>query len=256
VVFDVTRTATAAAADVFIPITPGRDFEALWTLRALVKGIEQDPAEIVAETGVPLSTWQALLNRMKQARYGVLFYGGGSSDTRLGHLDHHALLALVRDLNDVTRFVCLSIRGGGNLTGAENVIAAQTGYPPPVNLARGYPRYGPGESDASLSLERGEPDAALIVAGDPTAGLNPAALEHLARIPSIVIDPNDTPTARDATVLFRTATDGIHTPGTAYRMDGVPIPLRPAIASALPGDERILRKLEQRVLSLRTSASL
>ncbi len=130
---------------------------------------------------------------MNQAKYGVILYGGASNETGSAHLVHHAILALVRDLNDVTRFVCLPMGGGGNLTGAENAITSQTGYPPPVNLARAYPRYGPGEYSASISLERGEPDAALIVAGDPTAGLSPAARHHLARIPSIVLDPNDTP---------------------------------------------------------------
>ena len=92
---------------------------------------------------------------------------------------------MVRDLNDLTRFVCVSMQGGGNLTGAENVVASQTGYPSPVNLARGYPRYGPGEYNASISLERGEPDAALIVTGDPAAGLSPIARDRLARIPYI-----------------------------------------------------------------------
>jgi formylmethanofuran dehydrogenase subunit B len=247
VVVDGSKNASAAVADQFIAITPRRDFEALWTLRALAKGIELDAARIEAETGVSLSTWQALLNQMKQAKYGVILYGGGSNETPAGHLEHHALLALVRDLNDVTRFVCLAMRGGGNPTGAENVIASQTGYPSPVNLARGYPRYGPGEYNASISLERGEPDAVMIVAGAPVAGLSPKARDHLARIPSIVLDSSNPLTGWGATVLFHTATYGISTPGTVYRMDGVPIPLRPVIASTLSGGEAILREIEERV---------
>jgi formylmethanofuran dehydrogenase subunit B len=253
VVIDDSRTATAAVSDEFIPIMPGRHFEVLWTLRALVKGVDLDPGEIEAQTGVPLPTWQALLNRMIQAKYGVIFHGGRSGDRRLGHLDHHALFALVRKLNDRTRFVTLHLQAGGNPTGAETVITSQTGYPSPVNLARGYPRYGPGEFDACTTLERGEPDAALIVAGDSIAGLSPAAREHLARIPTIVLEPLDTPAARAATVTFHTARHGIHASGTCYRMDGVPIPLRPAVASALPSDEDILRRLDRHVLSIRRS---
>src|ERR671933_167432 len=34
--------ASSAAADLFLPVEPGRDFEALWTLRALVRGVPVD----------------------------------------------------------------------------------------------------------------------------------------------------------------------------------------------------------------------
>ncbi len=247
IVVDRSKTASADAADQFIPLPPRKDFEAFWTLRALAKGLELDAAEIESETRVPLSTWQALLDRMKRAKYGVIFYGSRLSSPQTAHLDRHAMLALVRDLNDHTRFVCLGLRGGGNPMGAENVLTWGTGYPGSVNLARGYPRHGPGEFDASLCLERGEPDAALILAGDSAEHLSPSARDHLSRIPSVLIDSNDTPTIRGATVLFQTATYGISTSGTVYRMDGVPIPLRPAIALTFPASEAILREIEARV---------
>ncbi len=82
-----------------------------------------------------------------------------------------------------------------------------------------------------------------------------AAREHLAQIPSVVLDPKDTPTTRAATVVFHTATYGINTAGTVYRMDDVPIPLRPAFPSPLPSDEVILRGIERRVRELKASAS-
>ncbi len=77
--------------------------------------------------------------------------------------------------------------GQGNATGAENVLTWQSGYPFAVNLARGYPRFGPGEYTAMDVLGRAECDAALIVAGDPMSLLAPAAREHLTRIPTIVL---------------------------------------------------------------------
>ena len=70
---------SAEAADLFIPIKAGQDFESFWVLRALAKGIELDPARVEAETGVLLTTWQGLMNRMKQAKYGVILYGGNST---------------------------------------------------------------------------------------------------------------------------------------------------------------------------------
>ena len=252
---DVRKTKSARAADLFIQVKPRRDFEALWALRALAKGIELDPVKIEAETGVPLATWQGLMDRMKQAKYGVILFGMGLTMTRGKHLNSYALLALARDMNAYTRFVCKPMRGHGNVTGADNVVTWRTGYPFAVNLARGYPRFNPGEYTTTDTLSRGEADAALIVASDPMSDFTQAARENLARIPSIVLDPKDTPTTRNATVVFHTATYGINTAGTVYRMDDVPIPLRPAFESPLPSDEEVLRKIERRVRELKAAAS-
>src|SRR5438128_1377094 len=81
--------------------------------------------------------------------FGVLFYGKELAAARGGEKNVEAALALVRDLNVSTRFYILPMRGGGNATGAENVLTWQTGYPFAVNLGRGYPRFGPSEFTAS-----------------------------------------------------------------------------------------------------------
>jgi formylmethanofuran dehydrogenase subunit B len=251
VLVDVRRTASAQEADLFIQIKPRKDFEALWVLRALAKGLELDASAIEGETGVPLANWQGLMDRMKQARYGVILFGMGLAMAEGDHLNTYALLALVRDMNEHTRFVCKPMRGHGNVTGADNVVTWRTGYPFAVNLARGYPRFNPGEYTANDVLGRGEADAALIISSDPMSDFVPAAREHLERIPSIVLDPKDTPTTRVADVVFHTATYGINTPGTVYRMDDVPIPLRPAFESRLPADEHVLLAIERRVRQLK-----
>lgn len=73
------------------------------------------------------------------------------------------------------------------------------------------------------------------------------ARDHLARIPSVVLDPKLSETARVATVAFTTATYGINVPGTVYRMDDVPLPLRPAFESPYRSDYEILKGIEQRI---------
>ena len=123
----------------------------------------------------------------------------------------------------------------------------RTGYPFGVNLAHGYPRFNPGEYTAADVLARREADAALIVAADPMANFTQAARDHLATIPYIALDPHETPTTRGATVAFAVATYGINSPGTVYRMDSVPIPLRPAFESPLPSDLAILEGIEKQV---------
>ena len=165
--------------------------------------------------------------------------------------DFEALLALTRDMNDYTRFVCKPNRGHGNVTGADNVVAWRTGFPFGVNLARGYPRFNPGEYTTADVLARGEADAAMIIASDPMGNFSQKAREHLGSIPFIAFDPKETPTTRAATVVFNTATYGINTPGTVYRMDDVPIPLRPAFPSPNPSDYDVLKALETRVKQLK-----
>jgi len=247
VVVDVRKTKSTKAADIFVQIKPRKDFEGLWTLRALAAGIELDPVEVEAETGVPLATWQDVMDRMKKARFGVIFFGMGLTMTRGKHVNSEALLALARDMNRYTRFVCKPNRGHGNVTGADNVVAWRTGYPFGVNLARGYPRFNPGEYTTADTLARGEADAALIIASDPMANFSQRAREHLARIPYIALDPKETPTTRSAEVTFTVATYGINTGGTVYRMDDVPIPLRPAFPSPHPSDWDVLVGIERRV---------
>ena len=114
-----------------------------WALRALVKGGELDPT-VERETGIPLAQLKDLADRMKTCKFGVLFFGMGLSMTRGKHLNVEAALALARDLNEFTRFYAKPMRGHGNVTGADNVVSWQTGYPFGVSLGRGYPRFNPG----------------------------------------------------------------------------------------------------------------
>jgi formylmethanofuran dehydrogenase subunit B len=253
VIVDVRRTKSAKAADIFVQIKPRKDFEALWALRALAKGIELDPEEVERETGQPLSLWQDLMDRMKRAKFGVIFFGMGLTMTRGKHANSEALLALTRDMNKYTRFVCKPNRGHGNVTGADNVVSWRTGYPFGVNLGRGYPRFNPGEYTAADVLARKEADAAMIIASDPMANFSQPAREHLASIPYIAFDPKETPTTRHATVAFTVATYGINVGGTVYRMDDIPIPLRPAFDSPHPSDYDILKGIERRVRELKAA---
>ncbi len=250
VIVDVRKTKSVKAADIFVQIKPRRDFEGLWTLRALAKGVELDPVQVEEDTGVPLATWQDLMDRMKQAKFGVIFFGMGLTMTRGKHTNSEALLALTRDMNTYTRFVCKPNRGHGNVTGADNVVTWRTGYPFGVNMSRGYPRFNPGEYTTSDTLARREADAAMIIASDPMGNFSQPARDHLASIPYISLDPKETPTTRSATVAFHTAVYGINVPGTVYRMDDVPIPLRPAFESPNPSDYDVLRGIEQEVRRL------
>jgi formylmethanofuran dehydrogenase subunit B len=247
VVVDVRPTETSERADLFIPVAPGQDFEALWTLRGLVRGIQPTAT---APTGAPAPALAALAERMKACRCGVVFFGLGLSQTGLGHRSVEALLNLVADLNDFTRFYARRMRVQGDVTGADTVLAWQTGYPFAVNLARGYPRHNPGEFSAQEMLERGEVDACLLLGSEGVSAFSPRAVAALRAIPTIALDYPTVESLIPPAVRFTTAVHGVHLPGTAYRMDEVPIPLRAVLPARYPSDAAVLEGIVDRIRGL------
>ena len=191
--------------------------------------------------------WSDLAARMTACRFGIVFFGAGLTAEPLAHRTIEALLQLVADLNLHTRFYARRMRRFGDVAGADSVLTWQTGYPFGVNLARGYPRYNPGEFTGPELLARGEVDLCLVVGGDTIADLPPAARAHLERIPVILLDAPDAETSLRAAVRFTTAVYGVHRPGTAYRMDEVPIPLRVILPTDYPSDGEVLGELLKRV---------
>jgi formylmethanofuran dehydrogenase subunit B len=244
VVVDTKPTATTELADLFLCIRPEMDFEVLWTLRALVQG--EQPA-VRCDLGIPIDALQDLSQRMIHCKYGVVFFGLGVAQRRLGHLTVEALLRLTRDLNAHTRFCARRLRIPGDVTGADNVLCWQTGYPFAVNLARGFPRYNPGEFSANELLARNEVDACVLVGGESVSLLSEPARRWLERIPTVLLEYPHVNSPVRADVRFTTAVYGIHAPGTAYRMDEVPIPLRCVMKSPYRTDEEVLNTLRWRL---------
>jgi len=250
VLVDVRPTPSARAADIFLQVKPGKDFEVLWALRALIRGVELHE-DAVADTGLTLAQLQDLAERMKSCRFGVFFVGQGLTQSRGKHMNTTAVFLLIRELYAHTKFAALPMRGHGNVTGIDNVLAWQTGYPFGVNFSRGYPRFNPGEFTAVDVLARGEADAALIVASDPVANLPQVAAGRLAQIPTVALDTHESETTKVAKVAITTAPAGISVEGTVYRMDNVPLRLRKFLPSPYPSDEEVLRRMVERVRDIK-----
>jgi formylmethanofuran dehydrogenase subunit B len=87
------------------------------------------------------------------------------------------------------------------------------------------------------------------------ANFSQPAREYLKSIPYIALDPKESSTTRHTAVAFCVATCGINAPGTIYRMDDVPILLRPAFDFPFPSDLEILSGIEKRVKELKTAAN-
>jgi len=139
-----------------------------------------------------------------------------------------ALIALTQALNGPTRAALISLRAGGNRVGAETVLTWQTGYPFSVDYSRGHPHYDPGER----GLERLGSDSfrAALIIGSPA--LDGSLSGTLARMSTVAIGPRASQAPFAPRVTIDTGVAGIHEAGMAYRVDDVPLQLRPP----LPGE--------------------
>jgi formylmethanofuran dehydrogenase subunit B len=237
-VADDRRTPTSELADLVLPVAADRQFEVLWTLRALLRGAPLSPAGVAEATGVSLETLHGWLERMQAARYGAFFH-----DERLtsqGTPTVEAAYSLVRDLNVGRRFVTLSLGGPGNPAGAEAVLGWQAGFGSAVSFESGAPASLHGVTSARERLERGEADALLVV-GD--CGMVAAGV--IGRVPTIVIGPEATtsPSSKGARLVISAARTGLDGGGTVARVDGLMLPLRPPLVGMFPTEADWLGRL-------------
>ncbi|WP_457555157.1 formylmethanofuran dehydrogenase subunit B [Candidatus Pyrohabitans sp.] len=246
VVVDVRKTDTAKIANRFIKVNYGEDYELISALRKVVNGGELREESVA---GVPRKEIIELAEKMMNCQFGVLFFGMGLTQSYGRHRNIDNAICLVRDLNVHTKFVMQPMRGHYNVVGFSEVLGWQAGFPYAVDFGRGFAWYNPGETTANDVLQRGECDAALVIASDPVSHFPRKSVEHLAKIPLVAIDIHPTPTTQIADVVIPSAIAGIEVEGTAYRMDSVPLRLRKIKEppEGVLSDEEIMRRLLARV---------
>ncbi|MBD3186732.1 formylmethanofuran dehydrogenase subunit B [Candidatus Bathyarchaeota archaeon] len=223
IVVDPRRTDTAKLADEYIQIELGSDYEIFQAMRALLNDAEvtKDPIG-----GVPLDTLKGLLETMKSASYGALFFGLGLTHSESKKNNVEAGIGLVQALNDHTKWQIMPLRGHYNVGGLNQVLSWLTGYAYAVNFTRGMPRYNIGEFTGVDMLARKEVDAMFNIAADPGAHIPQKAAMTMAEIPLICCDIHPTPTTELANLILPGTHDGIEAEASCYRMDGVPIHMR------------------------------
>ncbi len=247
VVVDVRKTRSAKMADKFIQVKPGYDFAVISALRALIKGEDIEVDEV---GGVPKEELVELANDMKNAKYGVIFYGLGVTQSRGRDRNVENAIKLIQLLNRYTRWIILPMRGHYNVVGAGEVPAWEVGYQYAIDFSRGYPRYSPAEFTAVEMLLRRDCDAMLVIASDPAAHFPKKAVEHMKNIPVIQIDPSPNMTTLLSNVVIPSAIAGVEAEGTAYRMDGIPLRVKKITESNFWSDEKILEELLKKVEEL------
>ena len=248
IVVDPRNTDTAKLADIHITVEQGKDYELVSAMRAALRGVDI-PAMVA---GVPKEKILEVIEIMKKAFFGVLFFGMGLTQTFGRHRNIDTAINLVRELNSYTKWIIAPMRGHANVTGAGTVWSWQTGYPYAIDFAKGYARYNPGEYAANDVLRSGEADAALIVASDPGAHFPAVSVKHLATIPLIAVECHPTPTTELARLILPASIVGIETEGTMYRMDHIPIHVRKVrdAPEECLSDVEILERLYQKIKEL------
>ena len=219
---DVGEALGPADADGRVAIAPADEVDTLEIMRATVQG------RTVGEDA-RFRPAVELARRMTEARYVAIVVDSEPGPTAVDPARAEALVTLAQALNTPTRCALSTLRGGGNRSGADAVLTWQTGFPFAVDFARGYPSYHPRAGAAAL-LGGGEVDVALILGTPATLPVPVAA--GLARVQSVVIGPRASAAPFQPAVAVDTGVAAIHEGGTAFRMDDVPLPLRPSLEGA------------------------
>ena len=250
IVVDVRRTRSADIADYYLQVEPGKDYDVLQALRALIRDEELDVDTV---GGMPVESLEEIADVLVNCKFGVIFFGLGLTMSEGKHRNVEAAIKLAQDLNKRTKFLIMPMRGHFNVTGADTVFTWQTGYPYAVDFSQGYPRYNPGETSAVDVLRREDCDAALVVAADPVSSFPKESVNELVGNPLIVIDPHLSPTALMADVVVPSTFAGIEAEGTTYRMDHVPLPLRKIVnpSEGCLSDEEILKRILEQVRKMK-----
>jgi len=241
IVVDVRETESSQVADEFVKVNPGGDYAVLSALRAIVRG-KRDLIPATVE-GVSREQLFRVADLCMSAKFGAIFFGVGLTMAQGKYKNIRNAIELTEELNRHTKFTISPMRGHWNVYGSNEVFTWITGYPYAVDFARGIAFYNPGETTSVDILRRGECDACLVVASDPGAHFPRACAEHLARIPTVQIDPHVNATTHLSRIQIPVAVTGIDAEGPAYRMDGVPIRTRRLFYGNYPDDLDELEKL-------------
>lgn len=250
IVVDPRETDTAKIADIHLQVEFDRDYELIDAMRAYLLGHEILYDEVA---GIPRETIEEAVEIMKNAQFGILFWGMGLTHSRGKHRNIDTAIMLTEDLNDFGKFNLIPMRGHYNVTGFNQVASWESGFPYCVDFSAGKPRYNPGETGANDLLLNREADALMVVASDPGAHFPQKAVEYMAEIPVIAVEPHRTPTTELADIIIPPAIVGLEAEGTAYRMEGVPIRMRKVVETDLLPDKEIVEKILEKVREVKAS---
>ncbi len=248
IVVDPRKTDTAGVADYHLQVKPGHDYELFNAFRMVMYGHEKEIPEIVA--GIPKQTILEVSNILKRAKYGVFFFGMGLTHTDGRNHNIDIAISLTRDLNQVSKWSIMAMRGHFNVAGANRVWCWSYGFPFCLDLTKGdHAHMNPGETSTIDLANREEIDLFINIGTDAAAHFPVDTVRHLKKHTWITIDPNLSMAAEIADLHIPVGISGVEVPGIVYRMDNVPIQYRKVIdmPEGMLSDEEVLNRITERL---------
>jgi formylmethanofuran dehydrogenase subunit B len=214
----------------------GSDLEVVLALRAAIAG---------APVGALRCEWMTpdalrdAAGALRRARYAAILWDPTALDVPDGTAIASALVLLTRDLNQGGRAVARPLGAGGNIAGATSALLAVGGAPRALGFPAGAPVASPETYSADAMLAGGA-DAWLLVGARRLPG-------RPADAPCIVIGSSLPGACAPPEVFLPAAAIGFDGGGLYLRADGVPVPVRPTVASGRWPEETILASLDARL---------
>ena len=222
---------------VSIPCKGERIGEILTAMRAIAKGV---PVSGDSIGGVPRKDIEALVERCKTATYGVMVWAPPSLAFPNADLTVQAAAEFVKDINQHSRFACLSLGGNEGAVSAGAVCAWQSGFPLRISFASGKPDYDIERYSMARMLAAKESDLLIWIASY-TPDLSPPDTD----VPMVVLGTPGLKLARPPAVFIPVGTPGADHAGLIVRCDNVvSLPLQNLRRSNLPRVRDILTQIE------------
>lgn len=245
---DSTHAATApdGTPPQLIPAQTTQLPEIINALNALLNG-KKLHAEAIA--GIPLATLNALLEKLKTAKYAVIVWS--ASALKIPHaeltiqsteLTIQSIVQLINKLNESSRAAGLPLNSGDGDTSINNVSTWLTGYPTRSRFRNGNPEYDTYHYSTEKQLM--ECDALLWI-----NTFNPYPPPD-CKAPTIVIGHPNTQFERMPEVFIPVGIPGIDHAGQMFRMDSsIILPLKKLRDTGLPSLSEVISKIENKLAS-------
>lgn len=220
-----------------IPAQLERIGEIISAMRAMSKGVS-----VAGETigGLPRATVEDLLERCKNATYGIMVWAPPSLAFPNADLTVQAIAEYVKEINQHSRFAGLSLGGNEGAISASAVCAWQSGFPLRVSFASGKPDYDTERYDMNRMLAAKESDLLLWL-----ASYTPDLVPPQTDVPMIVLGTPGLKLARTPDVFIPVGTPGADHSGLIVRCDNVvSLPLKNLGRSSLPSAGDVLAQIE------------
>jgi formylmethanofuran dehydrogenase subunit B len=221
---------------VTIPCKDEQAGEVVGLVRARLRGFRVAPKL----DGVTLADIDALAERCRNAKYGVVVWAPPSLNFPFADLAVEQFTGLVKDLTQTIRFAGLSLGGAEGAITAAAVCTWISGYPLRVSYASGAPDYDPYRWAIGRMLKEGEGDLLIWI-----ASISPDLAPPKTDIPTIVLGTPGLKLPKEPAVFIPVGTPGLDHAGRLVRVDNVvSLPLKDLGRADLPPAADVLAAIE------------